>query len=380
MTGRAPERPAAHDREERVGLLETWAQSAIRSLGIAIAASGILVACGGGGDSKITTAPKDTTPPEINTLSATLGNGSLDLSKSDDQRVIVTPTQLTLKVFATDDVTAPENLTVQALDDSNKPLGDQSATLHNGLWQVTTTVNAGLTVHVAVSDEAGNQTLWPYAAVFPTREQALARKWTLIVYDNQKSPTGVYPVINKPVDTLTADTWCQEDDAAGNGPAGGTWSVLADGRLKLETRDHTACDSADLTKPVQATRLSDFYVDQTDYSDRPYTRQGGTANDITGSWSYKVELTSGGQTQTVTATLELNGDKTFTRKTEDGHTLQGTYEQLPNPNYSANYGQLLVLTVDKKDGATLPTPVVQVHYFTVTQDLQLLVDPLVQVQ
>lgn len=357
----------------------TQALRTARLLGIAVAASSVLVACGNGGGSKSTPAPKDTTPPEINQVSATLGTGTLDLGKSDTQRVIATPTPLTLKVFATDDITITQNLTVQALDDSNQPIADQSANLHNGLWQITTTAKPGLTIHVAATDEAGNQTVWPHAAVFPTREQALVQTWTLLVYDNQATAGGVYPVLERPEDKLTKDTWCQDDDAAGSGPQGGTWSVLADGRLKLETRDNTACDTADLTKPVQSARTSGFYVDATYFSAAPYVRQGsGSAKDITGAWSYKVDIASGGQSQTLTPTLTLSSDNTFTRSTEDGHTLQGTYKVEPNPNYSADFGQLLVLTVNQKDGASV-TPVLEVHYYDVTQDLQLLVDPLVQI-
>ena len=130
---------------------------------------------------------------------------------------------------------------------------------------------------------------------------------------------------------------------------------------------------------METTRTSEFYVDATYFSAAPYVRQGsGSANDITGAWSYKVDIASGGQSQTVAPTLTLSSDNTFTRSTEDGHTLEGTYKVLPNPNYSADFGQLLVLTVNQKDGASV-TPVLEVHYYKVTQDLQLLVDPLVQV-
>lgn len=378
MSGCASARDATTRRR-----LAPWRRFFIFGLGFSACVG--VAACGGGGGTKNPTAPKDTTPPEINQVSATLGDpnpGTLDLGKSDAQRVIATPTPLSLKVFATDDVTPIAKLKVQALDDSKTPLPGQTATLHNGLWEISTSAQAGMTVHIAATDEAGNQTEWPYAAVFPTRTQALVHAWTLLIYSNVASAGGVYPVSSRPKDTLTATTWCQENDLAGNGPQGGTWSVQSDGRLKLETRHHMPCTTTDFGTQwdtIESTRVSDFYVDATYFSDSPYTRAaGGSASDITGTWSYKVDITSGGQTNTLTPTLVLNQDGTFSQTTEDGHTLSGTYKVEPNPNYSADFGQLLVATVDTQDGASV-TPVLVVHYFKVTQDLELLLDPFVQV-
>ena len=356
------------------------------ALGLVVAAGAGAVGCGGnGGGTKKPTASKDTTPPDIKQVSATLGDpnpGTLDLGKSDAKRVIATTTPLSLKVFATDDVTATDNLKVEALDDSKTPLSDQTATLHNGLWEISTNAQAGMTIHIAATDEAGNQTEWPYAAVFPSRSQALVQTWTLLVYDNQASAGGVYPVVSRPKDTLTATTWCQEDDATGGGPRGGTWSVQADGKLKLETRHHMPCTTTDFGAEwdtIETTRVSNFYVDATYFSDSPYTRKaGGSASDITGTWSYSADITSGGQTNTVTPTLVLNQDGTYSQTTEDGHTQSGTYPVEANPNYSADFGELLVTTTDTVDGASV-TPVLTVHYFKMTLDLELLFDPFVQV-
>ncbi len=352
------------------------------AFGLTLAASAGIAACGSGGSPKKPIASKDTTPPEIKSVYATLGVVPLDIGKRDAKQVIAAPTPLTLKVFAVDDVTSTDNLTAQALDDSKTPLPGQTATLHNGLWEISASVQAGQTVHIGVTDEAGNQSLWPYAAVFPSRAQALVQGWTLLVYDNKLNGGGEYPVLSRPRDTLTATTWCQEDDAAGDGPQGGTYSVGSDGRLKLETRHHMPCTTTDFGAEwdsIESTRVSDFYVDATYFSDRPYTRAGGgSASDITGTWSYKVAITSSGQTNTLTPQLALNGDGTFSQTTEDGHTLSGTYKVEPNANYSADFGQLLVATTDTMDGASV-TPVIAVHYFKVTQALELLLDPFVQV-
>ncbi len=361
--------------------LRAWRGRA--AIGLALAG---LVACGGGGGSGGASGSKDTTPPEIKQVSATLGDpnpGTLDITSGDATRVITTPTPLTLKVFATDDQTATDKLEVQVLDASNKPIAGQTASFHNGLWEIGTTAQAGLTVHIAASDAAGNQTLWPNAAVFPTRTQALVQTWTQIVYANKASAGGAYPVLSRPKDTIKTDTWCQDDDQAGDGPSGGTWSVLADGRLKLETRHHMACTTTDFGSEwntIETTRTADFYVDATYFSTAPYTHQGGAPapGDITGTWSYKVDVASGGQQNTLTPDFVFNADGTFTQSTEDGHDLQGTYEVRPNPNYSADFGQLLVLTVDQMDGQSV-TPTVSVHYFTTTAAQELLVDPFVQI-
>lgn len=341
---------------------------------VAIAVGVGLVACGGGGDGGPTSAKSaDTTPPEIRDVRGTLGApspGTLDLGSSDDQRIISSPTPLTLQVFTTDDTSATDALVVQAVDGAGQPLADQQATLHNGLWEIATTAKPDLSIHVEVADEAGNKTRWPYAAVFPSREQALVRTWTLLVYD----ATGT--VATRPHDTVTSDSWCQEDDAQGGGPRGGTWAVGSDGRLTVETRHRMACDSADFGAEwdsVEQTRTAAFYVDATYFSDRPYTRQdGATPTDITGTWTRQADVPSA-----VTATLAFQGDGTYTEQTEDGHTNEGTYEVRHNSDYTTDFGQLLVLTTTRVDGTDV-TPTVAVHYWTL-QGGMLLVDPFVEV-
>ncbi len=332
-----------------------------------------VTACGGSGDAPSGTKSTDAVPPDIRDVRGTLGAptpGTLDLGSSDAQRIITAPTPLTLQVFATDDVSATDALSVVALDDTGQPLADQTATLHNGLWEIATTATPGLSLHVAVDDEAKNRTTWPYAAVFPTREQALVRQWSLLVYDENGTVTA------RPLDTLTSDSWCQDDDAQGGGPRGGSWSVQADGRLTIETRHQMACDTKDFGTEwdsVEATRTAAFYVDATYFSDRPYVRQGGAASaDITGTWTRQADLP-----QTATSTLTLLADGTFSESTEDAHQRAGTYEIQHNSDYTNDFGQLLILTTTRVDGADV-APTVGVHYWTLQND-QLLVDPFVEI-
>lgn len=376
MSDRAPGRTAAHAwslaPSRRFHLRAFFSRTG--GAGLLLAAAAVLSACGSGGDGGKQNKPADTVAPEIKDVQGTLGDpspGSLDLSSSDAQRVITAPTPLTLRISAKDDVTSTDKLSVQALDGSDQPLADQTATFHNGLWEIATTAKVGLSIHVAVSDEAKNQTVWPHAAVFPTKDEAVVRKWTLLVYDSNAN------VVSRPNMTVTTDTWCQDDDAAGNGPSGGDWSVLGDGRLQLDTRHHMACSSA-TPGTVESTRTSEFYVDATYFSDQLYAGGGSsTPGDIVGTWTYSVDIKSGGQTQTITPKLDLTSGLTFTQDTEDGHTLQGTYEIRHNTDYSNDFGELLVLTVDTMDGGSV-TPVTSVHYFTV-RDGKLLVDPFVEV-
>ncbi len=316
---------------------------------------------------------EDTTPPVIAGVYATFTatSGSLDLSSADAQHILKTPTPLTLQVQASDDVTSTDALEVQALDVDSKPIASQSASLHNGLWNVTTTAAPGLTIRVAATDKAGNQTIWPHAAIFPTQEQAMVRQWTLLVY----GPTAT--VISRPHLTMTGTTWCQDDDAAGDGPVGGTWSLQSDGRLKMETRGHAACTQnvGNNGNTVLSSRTATFYVDATYFSNGPYKSQNGSATDVVGTWTRTADIATTGSAQSVTSSLALLADNTFQETTEDGHQVTGTYQRKQNTDYSTNFGNLLLLTATKVDGADV-TPSTAVHYWAI-KDGELLLDPFV---
>jgi hypothetical protein len=364
-----------------LGLGVTSARGRLRRLagaGACILGSASLLACGGSNNNTKT----DTVAPEIQQVAATLGPqgtlGSLDLDSADDQRVISSPTPLNLEVEATDDVTPGDALKVQALDANDDPIADQTPTFHNGLWNVVTTAKPGLTVRVAVSDQAGNRTLWPYAAVFPTQEQALVSTWTLLVYGSGNT------VLSRPHMTLTATTWCQEDDAAGDGPSGGTWSIQSDGRLQLQTRGHTPCSQnpGNDGNSVLSSRTAAFYVDATFFSDRPYTRESGSATsdaDLKGSWTRTADIATTGTPSSVTSTLTLVSDNTFQQTTEDGHQISGTYTQEQNTDYTTDFGNLLVLTTTQEDGAAVSPAITAVHYWTILNG-ELLIDPFVEIQ
>lgn len=321
----------------------------------------------------------DSVPPVISDVFATLGSASpvpVALSSADARPVVHSATPLTLQVEASDDETATDKLKVQALDANLKPIAGQIAVFHNGLWDVTTTAVPGLTVQVAVSDQAGNRVVWPYAAIFLTTKQALVRTWTLLVYDSSGAVTA------RPQLTLTASTWCQEDDGAGSGPAGGTWSLLSDGRLQMQTRGHLPCSTPNLGNDgssVESSRTADLYVDATSFSDRPYKKTNGSASsnaDLVGTWTRSAEIATSGPAQTVTSSLTLNADNTFQQNTEDGHQIAGTYQQEPS-SYSANFGRLLLLTTNQVDGTSV-TPTTSVHYWKVSGG-ELLVDPFVEI-
>lgn len=342
---------------------------------ITITTAGLaLVACG-----DAASAADDSQPPEIRDVQATLGGssgGALDLAKSSARRVITGATPLTVKVFATDDQTKTESLIVRALDAQREPLADQAAKLHNGLWRISLTAKPGLTVRVAVADAAGNEAAWPHPAVFPTRSQALIRQWTLLVYD------AAGDVVDRPSYTVTADRWCQQDDAADGGPRGGSWSVGDDGRLKLETRHQKPCTTGDFGSEwgsIEEVRIAEFYVDATYFSDRPYARQGGGAKgSLAGTWSYKVEIKKSGADKTVTPSLVLRDDKTFEQQTEGGRKLSGTYRLEHNSDYANNFGDLLLLVVTKIDGASVAKTTVA-HYYALRDD-RLLVDPFIKLR
>lgn len=346
-------------------------------IGVVLAGSASVAACGSSSSNPQST---DKTAPVIQSVYSTLNGKAFDVSIADAQRVINAASSLEFDVQAKDDVTPIEKLKAQALDVDDKPIASQNASYDQGLWKVTTTAMPGLTIRLAVSDEEGNQTIWPYAAIFPTQAQALVRQWTLLVYD-----PATTTVVSRPHLTMTATTWCQDDDAVGDGPSGGTWSVLSDGRLKMETRGHAPCTGnvGNDGNTVLSSRTAPFCVvvdtGATYFSDGPYKNQNGpvaSGADLVGTWTRTADIATTGPAQTVTSSLTLAADQTFQETTEDGHQVSGTYQQEQNTDYTSQIGNLLVLTTTHEDGASV-APQKTVHYWAI-ENGELLLDPFVE--
>jgi len=328
----------------------------------------------GSEDTAADTTVTDDTPPELDDVRATLGAGVLDLSQGDAVRVLTTAMPITFKVSAYDAETDAEALTVEVLDTgTGAAVNDQDATFHNGLWEVTTTADLGLTLEVRVTDEAGNATVWPHAAVFPTRAEALVRDWTRLVYGGDTTVSAQQHA------AFTDGVWCVEAGGGSGGPYGGSWEVLGDGRLVIARRHEQACELADHGTEwdsVEERRTADFYVSATYFSERPYARVG-EGDDLVGTWVHEAEVDRGGGAQTVTASLTLEEDRSFAWTREDGSSTAGTYEIRENSDYTADFGNLLLENVAEENGAAV-TPYTVVHYWTIREGL-LLVDPWVEV-
>ncbi len=323
----------------------------------------------------------DETPPEIRDVRVLLGvdERALDVSAQDQSRVLLMPEPIVFRVFASDDVDDTEALVVELFDPvTGEPVTDQMVSFERGLHLARTEATAGTSFGVRVRDTANNETSWPHHVIFPTREEALARTWTRLVIDDAgleiARPTAVY-----------ADgEFCREGFVGPGGmiaPGGGTYEVLADGRLRQEARHALPCDTADYGAEwdsVEETAVGDFYVDDVNFSDLPYTRMAGTAPDLVGTWTRTVDLTlaDGSEDEVVEVTTYAD-DGTFSRDV-NGTVHAGTYTVAENGSYEENFGDFLYETVDTIDGAPT-TPVTRGHLYLMRDEL-LLVDPWIDIE
>jgi hypothetical protein len=229
-----------------------------------------------------------------------------------------------------------------------------------------------------VRDSAGNQTSWPHRVIFPSRQEALTRTWTRLVIDDAgmeiARPTAVY-----------ADgEFCREGFMGASemvSPVGGTYSVLPDGRLSHETRHALACDTPDFGAEwdtVEVTEISEFYVDDSNFSVGPYTRTDGTPPALVGSWTRTIDaiVDDGTELEYVEVTTYAD-DGTFTRDL-DGTIYAGTYTVAENASYEENFGDFLYETVETIDGAPT-TPVTQGRLYLMRSEL-LLLDPWIDIE
>ena len=96
------------------------------------------------GDSELD-APADEEAPEYRSIQASIQgqfSSQVDLSSSDQTRIVPIEVTIEFTIFATDDETDAEQLTVEIVDADGTPF-DAEPTFSNGLWKLQTTLSPG---------------------------------------------------------------------------------------------------------------------------------------------------------------------------------------------------------------------------------------------
>jgi hypothetical protein len=321
--------------------------------------------------------PRDTTAPELRDIRATLegaDGGTLDLNGSNQRRILLGETAIRFRIFADDDETAAAQLTVELVAlESEDALPGQTAQFDNGLWEIAATAAPGLSIAVRVEDEAGNAAIGTHAAVFPSRAEALERTWTLLSY----SDAAV--VMARRRAEWANGVFCGD---AGDGTRGGTYVVASD-TLRVEQRHRQSCDLSDYGADwdtIEHRRESAFYVDALYFSDRPLSRRGnGTGSGIVGQWQSLATVIDGSaEPQTITESWTFGADQELRRERADGVVVEGRYELRENGGYQENFGDLILQTIERIDGAAVEETT-EVHFYALRNGL-LLIDPWVDLE
>jgi hypothetical protein len=328
----------------------------------------------GGADGGADGGRADGLPPEIRDVRATLASPEVtfDLSSGSERRQIFTPSSLELRVFASDDVTPAEELSVALVDPADGSIySDTTRAFERGLWILTHEAAPGLAFTLVVTDAAGRATPLGNTLTFPTLADGITRAWTALQYDTSETLTAQ-------VEERWMDGRFCHLDAGG---PGGTYTVAGD-TLSVQERHTSPCgtDPGAEGATVERTIESQLYVDDTYFALSRYDRGEGGETDTAGVWERSSTVTdaAGSSTRRVD-TLTLSEDGSYQQTIDEGGVIgseSGTYEVATNSDYTFDYGDFLIFRVERRDGTTLPAPETELRWF-VLRDGHLLVEPLV---
>jgi len=316
---------------------------------------------------------EDTEPPTFRDVRVTIVapiEVDLDLNAIDAERTI--PNE-----------TSGDALTVEVIDDDGELLPGQSATLRNGLWDVELPIEPAQTLRVRLTDEAGNSAVSENALVLLAHVDAFPGNYLARFYDLEQN------VIASVATTVSDDGTYEITDNDTGIVTTGNWSLEGD-TIALErttSTDPDAMDSDDST--IEWKQVAPYYIDDTHVSTQAFVRTSSEEEGEVGTWEQTIEtfVDDGSGTlipeRTVTVTLELNDDDTFTQTwTGTDHiadapierTRSGTWQVELSENYSESYGNFLHRVVESEDGTALMTPEDEFELFKVTPG-HLLISP-----
>lgn len=272
-----------------------------------------------------------------------LGGGG-DLNALDKRAAIPTALELTFTVFAIDNSTATEDLTVRVLDvagEEETELTPTATELASGLWDLTYLVEAGVVLQVEVADEAGNAVRSEGALTIPSVGEVLVGDWVGRTFESDQS-------------VLTARDWTFADD--------GTWTAAspdAEGAYEVDgfsvsLRETVGDDAADEWRHAVAY-VDDLYVDFDPFT---FTGDAAPTTDLVGTWVSTATIldTDGTEIAQVSDTVVFGDDGNWSRaweRTGDSpasRTAGGAFRIELNENYSENFGDFIVWETTEEDG------------------------------
>ena len=358
----------------------------------------VLAGCGngtgnGGGSVDSTSNPdsmsSDTEAPEIRDVQIEIKgefSSKVTLTSDEATRVLPVEADAAFTVFASDDTTDSEKLAINAIDDGGEQLSKSSEEFQNGLWKFETRLSPGSTIRVEVTDEAGNSTTNEHALKILSHEEALVSDWEKRFFANDDQSITRTDRL-----TVKSDgTWNEKVEMY---ERGGDYRVDMEKLVWQRTYQTGGMDTDSDKSTVETDFAGEYYVDDSFFSPRPWTRQD-SGSDAAGTWKrswkrYKHENGKRTLDAEIEETLKLekksNADNTwnYERKTTpkgsgastSSHTQSGTYETIEiTTNYGENYGTFLVRTKTRENGKQLMMSVKTTELYRTPLD-KLLISP-----
>jgi hypothetical protein len=184
------------------------------------------------GESDGPVGPVDDTAPVLRDVQVDIEgplSAGFDIDEQDASLVLAADTTALFTVFARDDSSAAEELTVEVVVDDGDPLPAESSELRSGLWRVRVRVQRGLSLRVRVSDAAGNAVLSEGRLVLPSAPMALTGSWQARFHSSAQSISHRWNAV------WTEDTWEVTEEDSGV-TRSGSYSVLGSIMTLSQTR------------------------------------------------------------------------------------------------------------------------------------------------
>jgi hypothetical protein len=340
----------------------------------------------GSPDASIDGGSTDEEAPSFRDVSASIQgefSSQIDLSESAT-RVLPVPAMTTFTVFADDNETGAEQLSIDVVDATGESLDEQSTSFSAGLWKITVEVSPGMEVRVRATDRAGNSTTTESTLEIPSQAEALVNSWQRRTYTNDDQS------IDERFNLSIKDdgTW---EEQRPDTTLGGDYTV--DGDVLRFSRTYLSGNDTN-RETIERQVRSTFYVDGTYMHRSPWQRDGTAdgSEGVAGTWarSYKVYAPRDGAvslkrevTSTLTFSENSESDNTWSR-TRSGteysgdqgssftSTTSGTWRVVENESYGGNFGDYLVRTTTHEDGTALESPETTSELFYAPLDLLLL--------
>ena len=334
-------------------------------------------------------------PPGFRTIVVSI-TGELpsedDFTDEDATRIIPTTLSSEFRIFAEDDSTSVDELTVEVIDGdaSSFETVEQTASYRNGLWFIETDLSPDMEMRVRLQDGDGHVTISTYALIIPPLDEAIVGDWERPFFDTDQ-------VILNTTDLSLEDdgTWTEQQGGSGMDRTG-TYDFDDDGNIELEVRTtENSLDGTDDTNSdtIEAVYVGPYYVDELYLGLFPFTRADGQS-DLESTWTRQIlnYEPDGDDLELVedrTETLVINADETWAEtwtgteydgsdETAINRSWGGTWEIEINENYTESVGDFLARTVTTVDGAAADEPYLVWYELHITRVGNLLISPRVR--